>query len=184
MATDRAIPVIAAGGVAAVTPAGLAKVAKCSRQAVAQWFGSTSDLRAAVVRCFLARWAAWHRSRADGYGITGYLPTDPDDLVFTVVWLAIAAFERHDETVADLLRVHRDAEREAILRMDAEGGPDLVLALVHGLRHAVCRADDPMPVAKAPSQPLAAIARANSTRVGTAKPVPPGVTWPKAAPEL
>ena len=97
-------------------------------------------------------------------GVLALLPADDEGLRDTRVWLAWCELARSDELVAgDVAAITAD-ERHLIRsflssefsRRDAEPPPglsdedvDTFVALVHGLRQAVCAAVDPMPLARA-----------------------------------
>ncbi|HYH33569.1 MAG TPA: TetR/AcrR family transcriptional regulator [Nocardioides sp.] len=151
MATDLAIPIVAAEGFASVTPRAIAEKAGCSRQAVHQWFGDQEGLRRVVARRFTGRWCRWAQIRAGKYGVRGLLPDSDDVLSWCRVWLGLVELGARDRAVGDLVasirRCEQDAVAAALTRSSPSGPlrrpwPERALqALVEGLRLQLCHAD-------------------------------------------
>ena len=86
-------------------------------------------------------------------GMLAFLPATADDLEQTRVWLAWCELARADATVSphvsaietDEVALFSQEFRDRPSREDVDTG----IALVRGLRHAVCAGDDPMPVDRA-----------------------------------
>lgn len=139
IATDLAIPVVAAQGLPALTPQAIAHAARCSRQAVHQWFGSRHELQKAVARRFTARWEIWCQLRVGQYGAVGLLPDSAPVLAWTRVWLALTEAAPRDPDLTVAVRAGRAQERAALDSLVREPpGPvrtaDLLHALLDGLR--------------------------------------------------
>ena len=151
IATDLGIPLIAKGGLGALTPAAIAKPAGCSRQAVHQQLGSAEAMRRAVAARFLARWSRWVDVRAYLEGITGLLPDTEEVTDWVRVWLACCAYTATDTEVArwvaDVHASERAVVRSALTRFNSsDNGPAQIpdgvtatlQATVTGLRVARC----------------------------------------------
>jgi AcrR family transcriptional regulator len=151
IATDLGIPLIAEGGFGAITPAAIAKLARCSRQAVHQQLGSAEILRRAVSARFLARWSRWVDVRVYLEGISGLLPDTEEVSSWTRVWLACCAHAVSDSEVAtwvaDVHATERAVVRSALTRRWAsdlgsaqvpEGVVATVQSTVTGLRVTRC----------------------------------------------
>jgi AcrR family transcriptional regulator len=152
IATDFGIPLIAEGGLGAVTPAAIARPARCSRQAVHQRLGSAEALRRSVAARFLGRWERWLDVRVQQYGVDGLLPDSDDALAWARVWLALGAHAVLDtELAAWVVGIHqteRSLVRSALTRkwadelgMSSEFSEDVVAtvhAVVGGIRVDRC----------------------------------------------
>lgn len=152
IATDFAIPLIAERGLGALTPAAIAKAARCSRQAIHQRFGSAEALRRSVAARFLGRWERWLDVRVHLYGVAGLLPDSHDAVSWARVWLALSAHAALDSEVATSVAEIHQAERalvgRALTRQGAEesdvspevseGVITTVHAVVGGLRADRC----------------------------------------------
>lgn len=129
IATDFGIPLISEGGLEAVTPAAIAKPARCSRQAVHQRLGSAAALRRAVTARFLGRWERWLDVRVHRYGLAGLLPDSDDTVAWGRVWLALSAHAALDSEMATWVsRIHqveRDLVRTALAPLVAGGAEDV-----------------------------------------------------------
>ena len=86
-------------------------------------------------------------------GMLAFLPASAEDLEHTRVWLAWCDLARGDASVSphvsgierDEVALFSQEFRERPSHDDVDTG----IALVRGLRHAVCAGDDPMPVERA-----------------------------------
>jgi AcrR family transcriptional regulator len=153
IATDLGIPLIADGGFGAITPAAIARPARCSRQAVHQQLGSSEALRRSVCARFLARWSRWVDVRAYQDGIAGLLPDTEEVALWTRVWLACCAYAVSDTEVAawvaDVHATERAVVRSALTQRRAvhlgtrpqvpDGAVATVQAAVTGLRLECCQ---------------------------------------------
>lgn len=148
LATDLAIPLVATGGLAALTPRAIGGLAGCSRQAVHQWFGDQTGLRRAVAARFTARWTRWADVRVYQNGLLGLLPDNPQVRDWTRVWLSLTEAATRDSYIASCIATGRAAELDLIT---ARLGPraDGVHALVEGLRWRVAAAADDYPPGRA-----------------------------------
>lgn len=113
IATDLAIPVIAGGGISALTPTSIADRAGCSRQAVHQWFGGR-PLGRVVAGRFAARWQRWTEVRVHCHGLGGLLPENDEVADWTRVWLALVELSGRDAEVGSIVAATRDGEVELI----------------------------------------------------------------------
>lgn len=152
MATDLAIPIVADGGITALTPKTIGDRAGCSRQAVHQWFPGQRLSRVVAVR-FLARWRQWVAVRVRCGGVAGLLPEDDEVAAWTRVWLALVELGVRDPEISPLVEETRRWEMDVIRAASTRrcpgtgltrGGPssEEVLALhclVEGLRLRLCR---------------------------------------------
>lgn len=150
IATDLGIPILAEGGVAALTPKAVGDRLGCSRQAVHQWFGSQQPLRHVVATRFAARWGRWIHVRVHTGGVAGLLPvgeeSDRADVVgWCRAWLALAEHAPRDGSLADLVEGVRCQERQVVARQLASDPQSDRVALVHGLveglRVGLCAAE-------------------------------------------
>ena len=139
IATDMAIPLISREGFGAVTPAAVARSARCSRQAVHQWFGDQHALRRAVAGRFAARWSRWLTIRTGSHGLPGLLLECDDVGSWCRVWLAMVELAARDEAVGDLVTSLRVREREAVRGALPPSVPvGEAHALLEGLRVQLC----------------------------------------------
>ena len=82
----------------------------------------------------------------------GLLPGTDDEVVWTRVWLALVEVGRHRDSVGAFIDHIEAEEREVARRLLESDDPrevDGVLALVRGLRHAICAPTRPMSVRRA-----------------------------------
>lgn len=169
MATDLAIPLMAAQGWSAVTLAGIAERGNMRRQSVAQWFGTVDALREQVAWRYARRWlrllseqlSPLHRvsdpTPADVARLL--LPEDDDGVVYARVWLAICEAGRSEIPIA-AATTFVEREQAAMLErwVPAEGLPTtrVVSALVTGLRAQMCSIE---PITLAEAQASVAVLR-------------------------
>lgn len=167
IATDLAIPLLAAGGWDALTLRNVGRAARITPQAVAAWFPSVATMRSTIAGCYGERWIRERRRRAWSLATTpeavapvelacALLPQTCEEEIFDRIWLTILEAARWDESVgkaaADIVAAERDLVAE--LLRDPHGTPPeepephvaLVLALVHGVRAARCAPHLPMTV--------------------------------------
>ncbi|MCW2794682.1 TetR family transcriptional regulator C-terminal domain-containing protein [Nocardioides sp.] len=86
--------------------------------------------------------------------LTGaFLPGDDDEVHDVVVWLGLLGIGANNPGVARALRLDAEAERDLLHRVTGggldEAGLDTLVAIIHGLRLAVCAPEAPMSVARA-----------------------------------
>jgi AcrR family transcriptional regulator len=153
IATDLGIPLIADGGFGAITPAAIARPARCSRQAVHQQLGSSEALRRSVCARFLSRWSRWSDVRAYQGGIAALLPDTEEVALWTRAWLACCAHGVSDTQVAawvsDAHATERAVVRSALTRRWAvhlgtrpqvpDDAVAMVQAAITGLRLECCQ---------------------------------------------
>ena len=155
IATDLAIPVVAEGGLAALTPSALAVATGYTRQAIHQWFGGQQLLRQAVAARFVARWRAWVDARTYPAVMAGLLPEDDQVRQWCRVWLALVEAGPRDAEIGGVVALAREGERSVIrtvlLRRAGSGAPPAsdpgevpallvsgLQCLVEGLRTCLC----------------------------------------------
>jgi AcrR family transcriptional regulator len=167
IATDGAIRLMARGGASAVTLRALADEFNCTPQAVRQWFGGTDPMWQQVTTRFGHRWVSAltdnfridpGRSRTWPLRPHHLLPFDAEDVAATRAWLAMTQLGRDDEAIGRVLAAWEESEAEVILdyaeQLDldlATINVDALVAVVRGLRHAVCATERPMALARAHS---------------------------------
>ncbi|QBR93370.1 TetR family transcriptional regulator [Nocardioides euryhalodurans] len=142
IAANAAIPLVAAGGPAALTLRAVGEQSGYSPQAVHQWFGSRAALHRAVAGRFVARWTRWVDLRTGRQGIASLLPENDEVAGWARVWLALHHLARADDEVASYLAYTRSVERDSLARLAGPGGsPEALVelhALVEGLRLQLC----------------------------------------------
>ena len=154
---------IRAGGMAAVTTRAIAAGTGISMASLAHHLTNRQRLMRVVAyrtgRDFLSETVG----RRYDEGVLALLPSEAEGLADTRVWLAWCELARSDELVAGEVAAVTKDERYLIRsflssetsRGDVGGAPlsndtvDTFVAVVHGLRHAVCATVDPMPLAHA-----------------------------------
>ena len=165
MVTDAALELMAEGGSTAVTLRSLAERIGASSPGVLSWFGSTDRMwQVIAVRCgqrwmgLLGDWGrreSLTRARLSN-DLHLLLPVSDDEVIWTRAWLGLVEVGRHRHGVGALMAMFEADERAWVGRqlraVDAACGPDsidAVVALVRGLRHAICAPTHPMPVRRA-----------------------------------
>jgi AcrR family transcriptional regulator len=172
--TDGAIRLMARHGVSAVTLRALADEFNCTPQAVRQWFGGTDQMWHEIALRFGHRWVSslsdpWRidpcGSRNSPIRHHHLLPFDAQDIAATRAWLALTQLARDDEAIGDVLAVWEAKELEVVAgiaeRLELALDPmnlDMMVAVVHGLRHRVCSTQRPLALARAHSVLTHAIA--------------------------
>ena len=143
----------------------LADEFRISPQAIRQWFGGTEQMWDQIARRFGSRWVAsltdlWRTDQARGVielpGLPQLLPLDADDIAATRAWLAMTQLGRDNDAIGASLAPSEVREVEVIagvanrsqLDLDAMD-LDVLVAVVRGLRHAVCASERPMSLARA-----------------------------------
>jgi hypothetical protein len=136
--TDEGIPLVADGGLAALTITAIAARSRCSRQAVQQWCAGTS-IRTLFAQRFVARWRHWSRIRArEGADLTGLLPEDDQVLAWTRVWLALLEHGAREDAVRQAVEATLGDELRLVTAAVGPERAPAVHALVMGLRQARC----------------------------------------------
>ena len=135
---DEGMPLVAEGGLSALSITAVAVRCRCTRQAVQQWCAGT-PIRTLFAERFVARWRRWSeiRSRA-GTDLTGLLPEDDEVLTWTRVWLALMEYGRREDGVRQAVEA---ALGDEVRLVRAGVGPErtpAIHALVMGLRQARC----------------------------------------------
>lgn len=161
MVTDCALELLAEGGSPAVTLRSLADRIGASSPGVLSWFGTTDRMWQVIAGRYGQRWIELQQSpfraqplRPPGASarVHGLLPGTDDEVVWTRVWLALVEVGRHRDSVGAVIG-HIEADElhvaRRLLGSDIHEEPDGVLALVRGLRHAICAPTRPMPVRRA-----------------------------------
>ncbi len=165
IATDGAIRLMARHGTSAVTLRALGDEFKCTPQAVRQWFGGTDQMWQQIALRFGVRWVAsltdfWRTgpSRGRDRPLRAHLllPFGAEDIAATRAWLAMTQLARDDEAIGEVLAPYEAREVEIITgiaeQLELDLGPinvDLLVAVVHGLRHRVCATQSPLALARA-----------------------------------
>lgn len=165
IATDGAIRLMARNGTGGVTLRSLADEFNCTPQAVRQWFGSTDGMWQQIAMRFGQRWfvsltdvlridpgrsSPWPRRSHH------LLPFDAEEIAATRAWLAMTQLARDDESIGRILAEWEAREVEVVTdyaeQLDLALDPinvDMLVAVVRGLRHAVCAIERPMALARA-----------------------------------
>lgn len=161
-----AIELIADGGVEAVTLRSLAQRIRATPSGVLRWFDSSAHMWGRIVAAFGGRWEHWLADRArpdprrgpfEDVRVNAMLPFTDEEARWTRVWLALVEAGRSRPDLAPRIAPVEARERVVLERMltRAMGEPpdpalvDTTLALVRGLRHAVCAPHEPMSLAHA-----------------------------------
>jgi AcrR family transcriptional regulator len=141
--TDFAIGLIAEEGLAALTVRGLARRIRVTPAGVQHWVGPRQQMLVAIAATFGQRWEQWMWRRAFRDGALAVLPLTADEVVWTRVWLALQELGRAEPEVGRVVDDVRGLEGDLISHHVGLAEDDLatVLALVDGLRVAVCRGD-------------------------------------------
>ncbi|TGN63720.1 hypothetical protein EXE59_06955 [Nocardioides eburneiflavus] len=148
LATDLAIPLLAQGGWSALTLRKMAKAGNVTPPAIAAWFPSVHEMRAAIAQRYGERWlrergyVARRRLWWPALDETSALPTVglPDGVlpraalallpatwlekVFDGVWLTVVEAGRWDEEIASSVAAVLAAERDLVAEL-LGGGPGL-----------------------------------------------------------
>jgi AcrR family transcriptional regulator len=166
IAADLGLGIVAAGGLGALTTQSVSARARCSRQAVYQWFGGQEELRRVVARCFGARWRRWVAARTYVAGVGGLLPDSEEVVGWCRAWLAVVEHAPRDPEVAAVVDGVRHGEREEIggvLGRDPDSEPvALVHAVAEGLRLRLCAARPELTVGDAERLLLASVETSSS----------------------
>lgn len=161
MATDLAIQLLADGGWSALTLRNVARAANVTPQAIAAWFPSVTEMRAAVAGRYGERWIRerHYQARAKIRAPVGSTePVTPSQValallpatwleeVYAGIWHTIVEASRWDEAVNARVTAIREAERDMVFDLLAqvecgddaqrEDFTDLVLAAVAGISAA------------------------------------------------
>jgi len=142
--TDYAIGMVAEQGRAALTVRGLAKRIRVAPPAIQQWVGPRARMLETIAATFGQGWMQWGWRRTIKDGPDALLPTTPEEVTWTRVWLALLELGRVEPEVGEVVAVFREQERALLAHVlpDIRDDADrlvLALALVDGLRVAVCQ---------------------------------------------
>jgi hypothetical protein len=150
MLTDGAIQLIDESGMSGLTLQGLAAWLGVTPAAVSHRTRK-DQLSSVVVDRFRRRWLWWIETRLREHGVLALLPTEEGDVPGLRVWLAIIELSRDNEAVARCVSEVRAVELAHLARLTMSGDDDLtrLMALIDGLRLALCAPLDPMPVERA-----------------------------------
>ena len=143
--TDFAIALIAEEGLAALTVRGLARRIRVTPAGVQHWVGPREQMLVAITATFGQRWEQWIGRRTFRDGALALLPSTPDEVTWTRVWLALQELGRTEPEVAGVVSYVRSGERAVIGRHTPDLDDDevaMALALVDGLRVLVCHDED------------------------------------------
>lgn len=160
MVTDCALELLAEGGSPAVTLRSLADRIGASSPGVLSWFGTTDRMWQVIAGHCGQRWIELQqnpyraqplRPPAATDRVHGLLPGTDDEVVWTRVWLALVEVGRHRDSVGAVIGHIETDERHVARRLLLESDihEDALLALVRGLRHAICAPTRPLPVRRA-----------------------------------
>jgi len=145
--------IIAGRGVAALTVRAIGAEAGISPASLLQHLGSKQHVLQISGHLWVRAWAQQRASRSWVEGTAAFLPPTEDDLNEARVWCGLHEIGRTHPGVG--LALCRDAEVERALLDRVTGevhtgdGLDALLALVHGLRLAVCALEEPMALSHA-----------------------------------
>ena len=140
--TDFAIGAVIDEGLFGLTVRGLARRIRVTPAGLQHWSGPRREMLVTVAATFGQRWEQWMWRREFRDGALALLPTTPDEVGWTRVWLALQELGRTEEEVAVVISDVRAAERTLVAHSHPELTDDdvvFVLALVDGLRTAVCQ---------------------------------------------
>lgn len=140
LATDLAIPLLAQGGWSALTLRNMAREGNVTPQAIAAWFPSVQDMRAAVARRYGERWLRergylarrrlWWPAREPSAVLSvaltagalpraalALLPATWLEELFDGVWLTVVEAGRWDEEIGSSVAAVLDAERDLVAEL-------------------------------------------------------------------
>jgi AcrR family transcriptional regulator len=141
LATDLAIPLLAQGGWSALTLRNMAREGNVTPPAIAAWFPSVHEMRAAIARRYGERWlrergyvarrrlwwpaldeapalpTAWLPDGALPRAALALLPATWLENVFDGVWLTVIEAGRWDEEIGSSVSAILDAERDLVAEL-------------------------------------------------------------------
>ena len=143
-----------AGGLPAVTMRSVAAAVGLSAGTITNHLGGRERLLGLAAGSFYRRVADGISSRRYPDGLAALLPADAEDRDWVRAWLAWSELARDEEVVgyrsADADAFERGYIARSYSRLAVDDPiPDLLLAMVHGLRHAIARSEEPMSVERA-----------------------------------
>jgi AcrR family transcriptional regulator len=145
--------IIAARGVAALTVRAIGAEAGISPASLLQHLGSKQHVLQVSAHLWVGAWAQQRASRSWAEGTAAFLPAIEDDLHDARVWCGLHEIGRTHTGVGRTLCRDAQVERALLDRVTGEvltgDGLDALLAVVHGLRLAVCAAELPMTLGRA-----------------------------------
>jgi AcrR family transcriptional regulator len=145
--TDFAIGLVAESGMAGLTFGTLARAIGVTPAGIHYWVGNRARMLHAITVNVGQRWIAWIARRSYDLGASAFLPVTAEEIGWTRVWLALGDTARFDDGLAEIVTDFRDEERHLLhrLRPDlAADGLDAAMALVDGLRVAICLRHRPL----------------------------------------
>ena len=146
---DAASRLIVAGGVQGISLRAIAAELDLSPSTLSAQYTNRERLVRVTAGGFIRRWAAQISARTVREGALGHLPADESDLSGTRVWLAWCEVARTAPDVGLVVGTALREERESLawaLGYPPEDDVALLSALIAGLREAICRSLDPLPV--------------------------------------
>lgn len=150
MVTDGAVRLIRELGPEGLTIRRMAAASDMSPGWLMDRFGSKDRLLSLMAATLGARWWTWVDRRAHRDGLLALLPTEDGEVEGVQVWLTFVELGRLHDGVGERTAVVRRDERAlvaALLRQGPEHYPSAdevtaILALVDGLRQALCAAQE------------------------------------------
>jgi AcrR family transcriptional regulator len=163
------------GGIPAVTMRAVASAVRLSTGTINNHLGGRPRLLGLAAGCFYRQMSGDVAGRSWPDRLLALLPADDDDKDWVRAWLAWSELARDEEVAGYRSADSDDFERGYIARSyphlePGDPTPDLLLAVVHGLRHAIARTDTSMPVERARELLSEAERRLTSPDGGTVTP--------------
>jgi len=146
---DATIRILATRGIPGLTLRGIARESRISTGSLLNHFESRERILCVAAHQTGASLLAEIESGQIWHGVSGFLPGDDDTLVLPRAWLGWCELCRSEAPLAEIVaRARRDeltmlaeAHEHRLSRPDL----DVLMAVVDGLRHAVCAPVRPMP---------------------------------------
>ena len=151
--TDCVMALLAEAGATGLTMRRLAERRGSSVGAITNRWGTRGRILHVAVNRFRHRWNDLMGGLSWSEGVLALLPATDEEVEDCQVWSAFCELARTDATVAECVADQRSEERalvRALVRRKSHDDvvPDLLVALVDGLRLALC-SPEPMPVDRA-----------------------------------
>jgi AcrR family transcriptional regulator len=151
--TDGVMDLLAESGATGMSMRRLAGSRGISVGALTNKWGTRARILHVAINTFRHRWNMLIGGLSWTEGVTALLPATPEDVDDCRIWHAFCDLARTDDVLAECVLDQRREERELVRALvrrktDDEATADLLIALVDGLRTALC-SPEPMTVDRA-----------------------------------